>query len=362
MGRAVVIAGGGMAGMSLACARAQHGFRGDVTLVDARTEPDIARTWCWWDVPGIAFRAVASYRWPAWRIAGGGCEVVRRSQRHAYLHLSGREFFTEAERRLRGSGMRYVRGDGVVAIDETVRGAVIRCASGRTVAADVAIDARGIAPPPAGSLVQRFVGRIVRTRDPVFAPDVATLMDFQPARDSLAHFTYVLPFARDRALVENTRFTRGPADDATQRADLERYVRDVLRTTVVAVEGVECGALPLHAAAPPLPTKHVAYAGAAGGAVRASSGYAFVRTQRHVAALAAAIATDAPFPVPGNTRYRALDAVLLALLSGGALHAPRFFTTLFAGADPGALARFLSDASTPIDDARVLAGWLRHTA
>ena len=75
-----------------------------------------------------------------------------------------------------------------------------------------------------------------------------------------------------------------------------------------------------------------------------------------------AIATDAPFPVPGNTRYRALDAVLLALLSGGALDAPRFFTTLFAGADPGALARFMSDASTPIDDARVLGGWLRHTA
>jgi len=362
MVRTVAIAGGGMAGTSLACALARRGFRGDVTLVDARTEPDIARTWCWWDVPGIAFRSVASYRWPAWRIAGGGREIVRRSQRHAYLHLSGREFFAEAERLLRGSGVHYVRGDGVVAIDETARGAVIRCASGRTIAADVVIDARGSAPPPVGSLVQRFVGRIVRTRDPVFAPDVATLMDFHPVRDAIAHFTYVLPFARDRALVEDTRFTHGLADDATQRADLDRYVRDVLHTTVVAVESEEYGALPLHAAAPPLPTKRVAYAGAAGGAIRASSGFAFERTQRHVDALAAAIAADAPFPVPGNARYRALDAVLLALLSGGALHAPRFFTTLFAGADPGALARFLSDASTPIDDARVLGGWLRHTA
>lgn len=358
--RSVAIAGAGLAGLSLAHALVDRGFAGEITLVDRRADPDARRTWCWWDVPDVAFARLATHRWNAWRIVDGDRDVLRRSTRHAYLCIRGADFYEAVRMRLARSRVREIRDESVVAIVENPDGVVLSCASGRTIEADVAIDARGTrGPTPPGTLVQRFVGRFVRLADPIFTPNVATLMHFGASMDDVARFTYVLPFAADRALVEDTRFTTSGADDASQSSAIEAYVRDVLGTEIVAEDGEEAGALPLVALAPPKPTARVAFAGIAGGAIRPSSGYAFVRTQRHVAAVAEAVCNDAPFPAIATGRYRLLDAALLAMLRGRVLAAPAFFTRLFANAPPDAMARFLSDASTLADDARLLGGLLR---
>ncbi|GAC1303805.1 MAG: lycopene cyclase family protein [Vulcanimicrobiaceae bacterium] len=349
--------------MSLACALVERGFAGEIALVDRRADPDVRRTWCWWDVPDVAFRRLATHRWNAWRIVDGSRHVVRRSVRHGYVCIRGADFYDAVRLRLARTRVREIRDESVARIVEHPGGVVLACASGRTFEADVAVDARGTRGPTRdGTLVQRFVGRFVRVADPVFAPDVATLMDFGPSPDDVARFTYVLPFAPDRALVEDTRFTTRGADDANQRSAIDAYVREALATTIVDDDGDEVGALPLVALAPPKPTRRIGFAGIAGGAIRPSSGYAFVRTQRHVAAIAEAICNDAPFPTIATGRYRLLDAALLAMLRRRIVAAPAFFTRLFANAPPDAIARFLSDASTLTDDARLLGGLLRPTS
>ncbi len=96
-------------------------------------------------------------------------------------------------------------------------------------------------------------------------------------------------------------------------------------TTITEVEGEERGALPLVALPPPKPTRRVAFAGIAGGELRPSSGYAFVRTQRHAAALAEAISSNAPIrhrdqPLSAFGRCSARDVAESCPRRTGVLH------------------------------------------
>jgi len=96
--------------------------------------------------------------------------------------------------------------------------------------------------------------------------------------------------------------------------------------------------------------------GTAAGAVRPSSGYAFMRTQAHCRALARAVVRGEPLPQTlAPARRTLLDTVFLRALRERPGAFPRYFELLLRRTSAGAFARFMSDASTPADEARVIA-------
>src|SRR5262249_36116342 len=111
---------------------------------------------------------------------------------------------------------------GVDAAD--VRADSVKLADGRRLAAPLVVDARG----PRRSLRlslgwQKFLGHEVR----LAAPHGLTrpiIMDATVAQLDGYRFVYVLPLAEDRLLIEDTRYSDGPALDRTQLArDIEAY-------------------------------------------------------------------------------------------------------------------------------------------
>ena len=97
-------------------------------------------------------------------------------------------------------------------------------------------------------------------------------------------------------------------------------------------------------------SKRLIPVGTAAGTVRPSSGYAFVRTQLQVAALAARVAEGIPSAVPvGRDRDVFLDRVFLNVLQ----HAPEAFSRnlmmLAKRLSGDRFARFMMDAASPVD-------------
>lgn len=130
---------------------------------------------------------------------------------------------------------------------EAIHAQHIVLASGRVLQAQLIIDSRGperreLAPGKAG--FQKFVGLEVRTHSP-HGLESPILMDAQVEQVDGFRFLYVLPLGPDRLLLEDTRFSDGPAldvEDLTSR--IHEYARqqgyriaEVLRT--------EQGVLPL---------------------------------------------------------------------------------------------------------------------
>jgi len=365
-GTPTVILGAGLAGLSVARALVRECPGAPIVLVDRRTAWTRDRTWCFWAVPGLgdaAARATAS--WSAWQVVGPDGRVARqRSDCHPYLHLPADRFYEAALAELaRAPQVSFATGVRVLGVTPARGGVRVETTAGELHAA-LAVDAMGARGPllrgrPDGAveLRQRFVGLEVETERPVFDPATATLMDFRLADGPGVRFAYVLPFSRTRALVEDTSMGGPVVDELARRRAIARYLEEILGAGAVAVRRTERGTLPMTTFAFPVArSSALVAAGEAAGAARPSSGYAFVRTQRHAAALARALARGGPIPSPaGPPRRRRLDALFLRALEASPGAAPEWFAALASRSPGDVFARFMADASTPADEARVVA-------
>ncbi len=359
-----LILGAGCAGLALAAALVDAGVRDEIVLVERRTSFENDRTWCFWDTGDIPWAQLATRRWNAWNVRTAGRTHVRRAGRIPYAHLPA-DVYAEAllARLARAPNVTVQTGVAVHGVES--RGGIVRVQTGAgELRASRAYDALGGGGPlagaaaPAPALRQRFLGREVRTEQPVFDPMVATLMDFRVGQEDGVHFVYVLPFTAHSALVEDTHIGSVATAPGTRRATIARYLETAYGTTEFVVEREERGSLPMSTRAhlaEPLP--RVWSAGTAAGAVRPSSGYAFARIQRHAVALARAAADGAaraPSP-PGGRRGLELDRIFLAALAQRPGAFPALFANLVDRVPADAFARFMSDASSPADELRIVA-------
>jgi len=105
-----------------------------------------------------------------------------------------------------------------------VKAGTVRLMDGRRLAAPLVIDARG--PRRSNHLAlgwQKFLGREVRLESP-HGLERPVVMDAAVAQVDGYRFLYVLPMAPDRLLIEDTRYSDGPALDRAQiGADIDAY-------------------------------------------------------------------------------------------------------------------------------------------
>ena len=136
-----------------------------------------------------------------------------------------------------------------------------------------------------------------------------------------------------------------------RRGELEDYLRRRYGLASWTVEREEAAAIPmLGLRRPSEPSARLIPVGTAAGAVRPSSGYAFVRTQLQVAALAAGVAAGRPKPVPvGRPLDAYLDRVFLEVLQADPEAFSHNLMTLGRRLSGDRFARFMMDAATPLD-------------
>lgn len=362
----IAILGAGLGGLSLADALLDDPATRSIVLIDRRRKWGRDRTWCTWETEELRFAELASRRWWEWRTRRGGAEAVHRTARFPYLHIDSSALYASVLDRLdRDPRVELRTGERVLTVRKAPGGPEV-VTDRETFVAEYAIDALGPRsplilgdPPPTTVLAQRFLGWEIEADAPAFDPSAVTLMDFRPAESGALTFLYVLPFTPTRALVEHT--TIGPAAEAgpssrRRRTLLESELGERLAIRQWRVLHEERGEIPMTAhGSRPARADRVLAVGAAAGAIRPSSGYAFSRTQRHVAQVARAIKAGTGAPRgSGSARRMVMDRIFLAALSQLADHGEELLWQLARGSGADAFARFMTDVSTPVDEAQIL--------
>jgi lycopene beta-cyclase len=367
----VIIAGAGLSGLSLAVALLDAGLPEDarVVLVDPReTLSGADRTWCFFDLVPHAFESAITHRWSRWRVRNGAAEVLRSAPGISYCTIPGERFYELALERLAAAGQRIELVLGVTVEHLEDRGAHVDVhTSAGVLRARLAMDSRPPSLTRAAddgndvNLLQHFRGRVVRSTEPVFEADTATLMDFDVSQADGIHFIYVLPFDAHTALVESTFFTERPLPDAVYEAAIDTWLARRRPGVVFQTISHESGVIPM--TTEPFdawPSPRIVRIGTAGGHVKPSSGYAFLAVQRFVREFAprvvSALRVDgcAEPPAARSPRTIALDTIFLSYLRSRPERAPDTFYRLFARVPPAVLARFLSDTGTLADDLTVM--------
>ena len=357
----LIVLGGGCAGLSLAERLAEAPQRSHRSIViEARSAYVTDRTWCFWRTAPHRHDAMVQKSWARLQVRSAGRSVLVDCSAAPYQMIESGSFYERAEGLIeRSASVDLELGTRIIAEPErrgdrwfvqTSRGTV----SGRQI-----VDTRHAAAPREGeaALWQSFLGHEVVCDGDQFDDSVATLMDFAGCLDDGVLFHYVLPVARNRALIETTVFGPRPLSAVNlarhQDAAVDKFCRGAPRTVV----RVERGILPMGLKTlAPSPGEGYVHAGVMNGGARASTGYAFQRIQRWAHDTASDLRSGGV--VSGHAAdpliRRRMDQLFLQVVRNHPDRAADLFLSIFGMTDPIRVIRFLTDTGSLTDCAAVI--------
>ena len=364
----LVILGGGCAGLSLASRLATRCPSLKVIVVEPRTQYSEDRTWCGWKTSSHPYEGCVAASWPEWKVLRGNRTVRRGSTSFPYEIIPAGRFYEQSLKAIRSTSSVCIdAGSMAEDVSEDSQGVTTRLGDGRTLRSQWAVDTR----PQQRELTypglwQNFVGYEIsgNSQWTDLLGITPVLMDFQPPGDSAVQFMYVLPLGEHRFLCEWTRFSAIHGEAEEIERDLGLWLQQ--RGCTPQMKGRrESGSLPMSVALPPVSREgRVVRAGALGGSMRASTGYAFHAIQRWADACTDALASGAPPQPPSrNNQLNFLDEVFLGALQVRPSVGDSILMDLFEKAEPDPLIRFLSGIPRSTDIPKVMLSlpWLRFT-
>lgn len=356
-----MIIGGGLSGLSLASRLARGNYEGRVVILEPRGEYVDDRSWAFWTQAVGAPSAVPSRRWSHWQFSRQDGERVTCSAKGwHYAYVRALDVYRAALKSIASrAGFTLALGTQARAIGRN-GGALSVTTDAGALSTRYVIDTR---PPTAdrfsrSTLFQCFAGREVRFDQIRFDDTRVELMTDMRA-DALGFvFSYVLPLSPTRALVEATRFSTRALGQAELTADLDQLLarRGLSDGAVLRSEGA---VLPMG-----LPTPDPAdaidgmvRAGQGAGALRAASGFGFLRIQAWAERCAQSLLNgQGPIGHPAEPMVRGwMDGVFLRALARNPARSPEFFMRLATSVPGDAFVRFMSEQGRLLDHARIVA-------
>ena len=349
-----LILGGGAAGLQLGVCLAEYGVK--AAIIEPRLEYFSDRTWSFWTVPNHSFADCELGRWSQWSVAHKDCHVTRQSENLIYASLDAGRVYNRLTGLIDHSdSVTLYRGTSAYGMPEqgpgTARWQVMT--DHGPITANYIFDSR---PPLRTRPVygQYFLGHEIKTYRPVFDAGTAQLMNFRSNPDgSGLDFLYLLPFSDCHALIEVTRFTAMPPDDDHMAGWLAHEMQGLLGGADADLIRIEAGFLPMLVTTPPDSTGMPGYRriGLAGGAGRASTGYAFNRMGIAARELARQVARNHPNPTIDldGMLGRWMDRVFLSVIERNPILAPALFPQLFRKVPQNRLERFLEGSRHAFD-------------
>ena len=361
----LLILGGGCAGLSLALRLAEQPGRCQrVTVVEARPAYQNDRSWCFWRTGPHRYEHLVKRSWSNVALRSATRAVEIDCARTPYQLLEASAFYSHAQQTISANTNVQLRlATAVLGPPTPVAGGWRVDTSAGTLTAARVIDTR---PPNSSHAPQRddallwqsFVGEELICDRAVFDPDRVMLMDFAHDLPGAVAFTYVLPLADNRALIETTLFDAQPHTPSDLARRQQQAVLRLCGAASAQVLRTEAGILPMGITRPhmALGRGHVR-AGLMSGAARPATGFAFQRIQRWADACSATLRDGyEPFghwPDPLLTRL--MDGLFLNVLRSHPERGPELFTSLFRHVGTPRMVRFLSDEARFVDRVAVAA-------
>jgi len=361
-----IIAGGGVAGLSLAYQIAQSPLRGKSILIVDRAAKDLNdRSFCFWTASRTPLDHLMYHTWDRVEVIGARARNVYDIRPYQYALIRGIDFYQGMQDTLGNvPGIEFRKGrvteisdskdTGIaqVMIDDIPYGA--RYAFDSTISLSEMRQQIGRHP----LLLRHFKSWVIQTPDDAFDPQVATLFDFRtPKKDCFSLFQ-VLPFTRRRAAVEYTLFSPQTLKPHEYDRAIADHLENTLRVPKYRIESIETGTIPLTSKPFPRRLKERAISiGTKGGCVKPSFGNTFQRIQKDTSEIIASlINTGDPFhiSVVPSSVHRWLDSLILEAFTHQGDRMEAFLTRYIEIHSPQTLFRVLDEESSLSQDASMI--------
>jgi lycopene beta-cyclase len=360
----IIIAGGGLSGLSLAWYLARGGYKGEVLVVDSTFAPHNDKTWCFWTKSDPPFKEIVYKRWKKTWVSVLDYSTFRYLHEFTYYCIRSGDFREYVLRELRKHKNFELLEENILDFSSNKKKAVLLTKGGDSYLANHIF--QSVMKPKdlkesdiKYPLLQHFLGWEIEVGEPSFDPETFTIMDFDNDFSPGVGFMYVLPYSRHNALFEFTVFSGKKLPKKEYKKKIRNYLYHTygLDKEHYKITRKEFGVIPMQDW-PHIPfyENNVMNLGAVGGQTKPSTGYTFSRIQNYTQQLAQNLIQGfEPLPPqPSKFKYRYYDLLLLHVLSNSTEESLRIFKSLYKNNTLDDLFLFLGEDTTFWQDLKIM--------
>ena len=324
-----IIIGGGCAGLSLAYELDLHQKLNSKTLaiVEPRTEYKRDKTWSFWKVGPHNFEDCVKKNWKEFSIKTPSDSKVIKCDNFPYQTIDSGFFYNKVNKRLiKNKNIKFFKNIKELKTENAfIFNSVPSLQENKS------------------NLWQHFHGIEIETDKDFFDENILDLMDFDCDQRNNVHFFYVLPFSKNKAMIETTWLSKEDKSLKDYDSQMKNYINK-LGLKDYKINFKEEGAIPLFH---PLneKDKNKINIGTAGGMTRLSTGYTFLNIQEHSKYIRMNIENiQSAKKYDIGKKYQFLDKVFLRVLEKHPEKMPIIFSNMF-NSSSDTIIKFLSNKS-----------------
>jgi lycopene beta-cyclase len=360
-----IIAGGGLAGLSLAYYLCQSQLAGEsVLIIDEKQKSGNDKTWCYWSEEKEEFDSITEKEWS--RISffskNGSVDLFDITP-YKYKKIKSEDWYNYVKNELLKHKNIHFLQARVQKIHFAGIGASVDTNKGNYLASKKVFDS--ISPFPIElenplHIKQHFLGWNIESNFPAFKYESAHLFDFRISTGRDCEFMYVLPVNSHTALFEHTFFSGTLKEKAYYIDKIQSYLLayyDLKEDDYRLVEE-EYGVIPMIELNDDTQYVHQKWIkiGTAGGFVKSTSGYSFLRTQKICKKLVENLENENyGAKVIEKSGFKSwIDRIFLKVLAESDIHGNEIFEALFKNNSPVLILKFLEEDTHWLEDLKIM--------
>ncbi len=355
-----IIAGMGCAGLSLAMQLKESpvSFQ-HVLLIDRSLKNKNDRTWCFWTKEkNTWYEKIISRKWNRILFKSNGFEKQLDIDPYEYCMIRGLDFYTYCLTELNKDKRFEIVTEEITEISSLEKSAILKTENQQYTSKYIFnsafrnLDIR----PKHVDFVQHFKGWLIETPQDVFDETCPTFMDFTVNQHDDCRFIYVIPYSKNKALIEYTGFSPEVIADGDYDREILNYIKTTLKINSYKTIETEKGLIPMteNEFFNPFGNR-IINIGTAGGSSKPSTGYTFYFIQKNTQNIISQMQLNKGIVAPRQkARFILYDKILLDVLNKKGLAAATIFTLLFQKNVTKNLLAFLNEESTVFEDLAIL--------
>ena len=331
-----IFTGGGCAALSTVYHMQKYGLQHQrILIIDRDDKVSNDRTWCYWTRDAHPFPQLVHQTWSNIAFADHAGKLRGEMAGFEYAMVRSADFYDFIKKSLATNpNIHFLKAD-IQSVEDISTDLIVHTDIGAFRTQQVLnsiLDWKALqAQTGQYLLTQHFMGWWIESEQADFTPEEAVLMDFRTPQEDATRFFYVLPLTKKKALVEFTLFSKETLEDIEYRSAIHQYIRSVLQLEEYKIVEEEFGVIPMTNV--PLPkalSDQMIHIGTAAGAVKPTTGYAFLNIieQSKVIAKRLLGLKEEDFPKT-RKRFAFYDRLLLHILSHAPSNANQIFSRLF---------------------------------
>lgn len=332
-----------------------------ILVIDQAQKNVNDRTWCFWEQQPGMFEEIVYHKWKQIDFYSNYFSAWFDILPYEYKMIRGIDFYNHIlEKAEQHNNIHFLYGKIQTLENEDDKGAVM--IDDKKLYANLIFNSVLFQPvsPPAKRkylLLQHFKGWMIETDSEIFDDRIATFMDFRIEQKHGTAFVYMLPVAKNKALVEYTLITENLLQQNEYDEGLKMYIEKFLKIKNYSIIEEEFGIIPMTNQLFSKGEERIVNIGTAGGQTKASSGFTFSFIQKHCDQIISAMLNNKDPHIIShvfNKRFNLYDSILLNILCHKKMNAAKIFTDLFKKNPPQRVLRFLNNETHFAEELKIM--------